>query len=64
LRDGGMFSSPLLWQIQYLVTTISKKNHKAHVAELNQVTALCALRVFARRLHEKRLMGTACCCSW
>ena len=36
-----MFSSPLLWQIQYLVTTISKKNHKAHVAELNQVRAAC-----------------------
>lgn len=33
-----MFSSPLLWQIQYLVTTISKKNHKANVAELNQVS--------------------------
>jgi hypothetical protein len=31
------FASPLFWQIQYLITNLSKKNFKTNVAELNQV---------------------------
>ncbi|KAI9907695.1 hypothetical protein PsorP6_004703 [Peronosclerospora sorghi] len=34
------FASPLFWQINYLVTNLSKKNFKSNVAELNQLVEL------------------------
>ncbi|OQR91282.1 CCR4-NOT transcription complex subunit [Achlya hypogyna] len=34
------FASPLFWQIHYLITSLSKKNFKTHVAELNQLVGL------------------------
>ncbi|TDH65786.1 hypothetical protein CCR75_009587 [Bremia lactucae] len=34
------FASPLFWQINYLVTNLSKKNFKTSVAELNQLVEL------------------------
>ncbi|KAG6606514.1 CCR4-NOT transcription complex subunit 1 [Phytophthora cinnamomi] len=34
------FASPLFWQINYLVTNLSKKNFKSNVAELSQLVEL------------------------
>ena len=35
-----MFTSPVFWQIQYLVSNLNKKNQQQTVAELNQLVNL------------------------